>query len=403
MERKQVTMTPFLEQLFARRGGIKLGLGRIQQAFDELNIASNIEFTYHVAGTNGKGSVVYALSHMLQKAGHRVGTFISPHILDYNERILFNGKQITDKELEQLFTELNQIVTIVEDLSFFEITFLLALLFFVENGATRAVVEVGLGGRLDATNILTSKKCDIITSIGLDHTRILGDTLLKIASEKVGIVKRGDTLILSSFLDSDVREHIEREAFEKGASLVCNSFVNPESYPKIPMSIVQKENMRLAASAIIQSEGSNATTDLSDMTIPGRYEILDDFIVLDVAHNPPAMAELASFIEYYEDKRPVMLYGAMKDKDIHSALLPFRDTIESLYLLELDNDGRGATPADIESVMPQDIVSLYRKSKDNKTAFDKSLLEAKEKGCKLLVTGSFFTVSAFLSHTRGAL
>ncbi|MCK5808946.1 hypothetical protein KAH37_08185 [bacterium] len=393
-------MKPFLEELFSRRGGMKLGLGRIKEAFAELQSVDASFFVYHVAGTNGKGSVVYALSHLLEKGGHRVGTFVSPHIQEYNERILFNGDQISDSDLERLFGELNRQVSIADDLSFFEVTFLLAWLYFVEKGATRVVFEVGLGGRLDATNVLPSRKCDIITSVGLDHTRILGDTLQKIAAEKGGIVKRGDTLFLSELLEDDIKQLLEKDAFKAGAAMVCFPFVDPEAYPHSPLSSVQKENMKLASSAIVQCEGSNATTDLSALKIPGRYEIINDFIILDVAHNPPAMVELASFVKSYEQKKPVMIYGAMRDKDIKSALMPFSDTVESLYLLELDNDGRGATPHDIEMVMPTEIEKLYIKTENNKMAFEKALSEAETKGVRLLVTGSFFTLTSFFDFRK---
>jgi dihydrofolate synthase/folylpolyglutamate synthase len=136
------------------------------------------------------------------------------------------------------------------------------------------------------------------------------------------------------------------------------------------------------------------------MTIPGRYEVINNLIILDVAHNPPAMLELADFIGKHEDKKPVMIYGAMKDKDIHRALLPFANTIESLYLLELDNDGRGATPAYIESKMPQQLISLYHKTEANNTAFTKAIAEAEEKGRKVLITGSFFAIAAFHAYTK---
>ncbi len=394
-----MSMSRFLERLFARRGGIKLGIGRVRQAFAELNIPFDGTI-YHVAGTNGKGSVVYAISHMLRSGGHRVGTFISPHIIDYNERILFNGKPISDEDVKRIFYVLESRLSESDELSFFEITFLIAWFYFAEQHADRVVFEVGLGGRLDATNVLPGPKCDVITSIGLDHTRILGEGLRDIAKEKVGIVQRGDTLFISSLIDDDIKDHIKEIAFSSGAAQVCEPFVEPESWPNIPLHSVQKENMRLAASAVIQTEGCMATTSLTGLVIPGRYEIRDGHVILDVAHNPPALEALASFVAEREDQPPILLYGAMKDKDIYRSLLPFVGRISALYLLQLDNDGRGALPQEISDRMPPELKRYLRVTESNAEAIAAATQEALRNEVSLVVTGSFFTVAEYVTLTR---
>jgi folylpolyglutamate synthase/dihydrofolate synthase len=390
----------FLQQLYQRRGGIKLGLGRVADAFPVI-FEKKIP-VYHVAGTNGKGTAVYALDHILRSNGLKTGRFISPHLLKYNERISINGVDITDIEVRGIYNYLEKKINNFDELSFFEVTFLLAWKYFEISGCERAVFEVGLGGRLDATNVIEGPKTDIITSIGLDHTHILGDTLEKIALEKLGIVKKGDTVLIGSGKDHDFDSWMAGIARSKGAASVDNDSLDLEIvFPPSCMSPEQRKNVRLAVKAALLSEGKELKIpDFGKMKIPARFDFIEPDIITDVAHNPPAMESLAKTVSDQVGK-VVVLYGAMKDKDVTKVLDIIGKISDSIYVvnLEADND-RGAKVSDILERAGSAVSNKIKYAETDEKTIEEALSFARRNGKKLLVTGSFHTVEKFMNYRK---
>src|SRR5688572_12802024 len=195
----------------------EFNLERVFALLEELGNPHTKYPIIHVAGTKGKGSVCALCASALQAGGYKTGLYTSPHLLDFTERIQINGEPISHEQLVDLVEEIKPAVTKIPKLTTFEITTALALLAFAKQGVGAAVVEVGLGGRLDATNIVTPK-VSVITSLSYDHTAVLGDTLAKIAGEKAGIIKQGVPVVSAPQKD-EALEVLERVAIERNASL----------------------------------------------------------------------------------------------------------------------------------------------------------------------------------------
>ena len=394
------TQDDFLQQLYRRRGGIKLGLGRVADAFPVI-FEKKIP-VYHVAGTNGKGTAVYSLDHILRSNGLKTGRFVSPHLLKYNERISVDGVDIADSEVREIYRYLEKKINIFEELSFFEITFLIAWKYFEIEGCDRAVFEVGLGGRLDATNVIEGAKTDIITSIGLDHTHILGDTLEKIALEKLGIVKNGDKVLIGSSADHSFDKWMTEVAFSKGAESVYDDSLNLDiAFPLSCMSPEQKKNVRLAVKAALNTEEKGLKIPgFAAMRIPARFEFIEPDIVTDVAHNPPAVESLAKTVREQLGK-VVVLYGAMKDKDVTKVLDIIGEISDSIFALNLEADNdRGAKVGDILERAGSAVAGKIKYAETDEKTIEEALSFARRNGMKLLVTGSFHTVEKFMNFRK---
>ena len=383
----------FLRSLYQKCGGIKLGLGRVADAFP-LIFEKKIP-VYHVAGTNGKGTTVYGIDAILRSNDFKVGRFISPHLLNYNERIAVNGEDISDEAVLEIYNYLNKKINNFDELSFFEVTFLIAWKFFEISGCDRAVFEVGLGGRLDATNVINYPKTDIITSIGLDHTRILGDTLEKIALEKLGIVKKDDSVFIGRSSDTDFDKWMIKTALEKGAKSAFDDKL--DDFDVIDsLCPEQNKNIRLAVKSVTATESLNLVfPDFSQLKLPGRFEMIEPGIVADVAHNPPAVRSLCETVAKRYSK-VVVLYGAMKDKDISSVLDFISEISDNIFVINLDADNRGAKISDIEERASSSVKSKIRWGGTDEETMKQAVDFAKENEKILLVTGSFHTIEKFM-------
>ncbi|MCC6898717.1 MAG: bifunctional folylpolyglutamate synthase/dihydrofolate synthase, partial [Polyangiaceae bacterium] len=205
--------------------GKALGLERMQAACDKLGNPERAFSAVHVAGTNGKGTVSAFVASIARASGKRVGLYTSPHLVRFAERIQIDGAPLDDDTLAAV---LDRVMTEAPDLTFFETATLAAFLAFKEAKVDLAVLEVGLGGRLDATNVIPPPKVAVITRVAFDHMEELGDSLSKIATEKAGIIKKGTTVVVGK-LHPDARDVIERQAAQVGAHLVALS--SPEPIP----------------------------------------------------------------------------------------------------------------------------------------------------------------------------
>ncbi|HDL86004.1 MAG TPA: bifunctional folylpolyglutamate synthase/dihydrofolate synthase, partial [Candidatus Acetothermia bacterium] len=299
----------------------------------------------HVAGTNGKGSVVAMLSSVLAHAGYRVGRFTSPDLIDFRDRISVNGDWISEEEFAQQVDRILPLLSNTQDPpSLFEVLTAVAFSHFAAQKVDLAVVEVGLGGRYDSTNVV-QPILTVLTTVGMDHTALLGDTIAKIAWEKAGIAKEGVPLIIGN-LPAEAKRVARQECEGVGAPLVdvtditlhktirdfdyATYDVSAEALPrsvKIPLvASYQEENLRLVLGAITElREGGLPISDdaivsgLVATAWPGRFEVMnrEPLIVLDGAHNPHAVRALVKEVMTlfpHREKRH-LLFGVLADKD----------------------------------------------------------------------------------------
>ncbi|UCD91974.1 MAG: bifunctional folylpolyglutamate synthase/dihydrofolate synthase [Methanobacteriota archaeon] len=343
--------------------GIRLGLENITELLDRLGNPQSEWKAIHVAGTNGKGSVCAFVSSVLQHAGFKVGMYTSPHLVRLNERIQVNGESISDERLEELAV---QVRAVAEDMvssssekqvTFFEFLTALALSHFRDQQVDFAVLEVGMGGRLDATNVVVPEVC-AITHLAVEHVEHLGTTIDQIAREKAGIIKDrvpvvvSDHMVPSSILEICDKTRsgpivigkdipYEREGFGLDGQRILLK-VEPEQ--EIEIALLGAHQARNAATAygmmeILREKGyeipdSAIAKGFSETTWPGRFQIAmrNPFVVLDVAHNPDAAIELRKTImEVFGREESTFVLGMLDDKDSKGFVHEIASIAERVY------------------------------------------------------------------------
>ena len=321
----------------------------------------------HVTGTNGKGSTCTMLASVLEQAGYRTGKFISPYVLNFRERMQVNSAMISPAELVDLVKKIHPVIQELEkegmDVTEFEFVSAIAFTWFAQKQCDLVVLEVGVGGLYDSTNIIHTPLASVITSISLDHTALLGDSIQEIAQEKGGIIKPGGTAVLAPDLNPEALEVLTRIALKQGSRLEIadDSQVNVVSDSLEGMEI-QVGNLRFWLPLIGRHQVKNAVTALtvleelqrqgwriSDQQIvdgmaearfPVRLEVLgrNPVIVLDGAHNPAGIAVLKEAIgRYLPGKKLVGLMGMMQDKDCNAALQELRDLFAAVVTVTPDH------------------------------------------------------------------
>lgn len=310
--------------------GQKLGLERMQAACARFGNPEQAFPAIHVAGTNGKGTVCAFTASMARAAGRRVGMYTSPHLTRFAERIQIDGVPLDDNTLSRL---LDQVMDAAPDLTFFEVGTLAAFLAFREAGVELAVLEVGLGGRLDATNVIPPPLVTAITRVSFDHMAELGDTLGKIAAEKAGIIKPGSAVVLGK-IHPEARAVIEERIAAVGARLVALG--TPEPIPGAPLAYprIALVGSNLAVAVTIGRELGIApellAQGLEQTQWPGRNELLhrngQELTLLDCAHNPDGAVALShaldpSVLGEIESRREIALvFGALETKNWRAML-----------------------------------------------------------------------------------
>lgn len=390
-----------LEGLYARHpsvqnsgftsGAYKPGLEGMQRFDEALGHPSRKFRSVHVAGTNGKGSVSSMLAAALAGSGLRVGLYTSPHLTDFRERIKLIGpdgwSMIPRETVFRFLTERD-----LQDLSFFEITTGLAFLWFAEEQVDIAVIEVGLGGRLDSTNILCPELA-VVTSIGLDHCALLGNTRAAIAGEKAGIFKPGVPALCGQY-DDETAPVFEQRA----AGLPCPLFFaedfEVETFPTDLTGPYQEANLRttLAALALlgISPDREAIAATAARTGLRGRWERLQEHpeVICDIGHNPPALE--INFRRLRESGRPlVIVYGIMADKDL-DAIRPMMPAGAKYFLVAPKGDR--ALPVAQLSARLQGLDCTPCASVEDGV---RQALDAAEKvpGCILYIGGSNFVVA----------
>lgn len=286
----------------------------------------------HVAGTNGKGSVSHMLASVLQDAGYQVGLYTSPHLLDFRERIRINGKPISQREVINFVKE-NKPFFENHSLSFFEMTVGLAFQSFSNHKVDIAIIEVGLGGRLDSTNVITPE-VSVITNIGKDHTQFLGNTLAEIAVEKAGIIKSNIPVVIGETKE-ETKPVFEKIALEKPSPIVFAENIPVKKYSLDLLGSYQEKNYKTAVVAI------NTLTQYSNFTIAesnienglkcvakntglqGRWQVLGKFpkVICDTAHNAEGLQYVLKQLQEEWYIKLHIVVGVVADKDLE-AILP---------------------------------------------------------------------------------
>ena len=404
------------EWLHSRIGlNFRSGLGRMQGAVDLLG---NPEKTYpiiHVTGTNGKGSTIAFMRELFVAHGKKVGTFTSPHIISIHDRICINGQPIAEEDFVRIANQVKEmektLLETYDQLSFFELLTLIALLYFKEQGVDLVLLEVGIGGLLDTTNVVTGEIA-VITSIGLDHQETLGDSLEEIAEQKAGIFKAGKKAVIAKLAPEaklvcqNTARELAVELYQAGQdfTLTARDFSSSlASFSQLEISlegVYQQENAALALETFLlfmASRGERVEEVLVRRALQethwaGRLERIRPQIYLDGAHNLPALTRLVEFIQgkIQQGYQVRILFGALKRKDYQGMLGYLSKQLPEVELKVTGFDYQGSL--DEKDVAGYDLIPSYgdfiREFEDK--ANDQDLL---------FVTGSLY----FISEVRGSL
>ena len=352
--------------------GSKPGLTRIRELLEKLdNPQTGLKFV-HIAGTNGKGSCAAMTASVLKAAKYKTGLYTSPYLYRFNERMQINGKEIPDDVLAELVGRVKPIAEAMEDHpTEFELMTAVALLWYQQEKCDIVVLEVGLGGRFDATNIIDAPEAAVIMNIGLDHTAILGDTVEQIAFEKAGIIKKGCDVVL--FQQSEgVTEVVRRRCEEEGATLHIPDFsqihsefdslygqsftYKGEAYALPLLGAHQLKNAAVVLELVevLRNRGwkleqSDVEHGLYAVSWPGRFELLSDepLFVVDGGHNPQCAQTVADGLRrYFPDKRRILLLGILRDKD-YAEVTDILDPVADEYICITPSSERALPAAEL--------------------------------------------------------
>lgn len=398
---------------------IDLGLTRITQVAGALDLLPLRQTVITVAGTNGKGSTVAVLEALLGTLGVRCGSFTSPHLLRFNERIRVGQVEASDAEIVLAFEAIEAARGEIS-LTYFEFAALAALLVFAQHDLDVVILEVGLGGRLDAVNMVDPSAC-VITSIDLDHQGWLGDTRDAIAREKAGILRQDVPVVVadpdppaglrSAVADIGARpalylgEHfgVETVGNDEWQAKVQDPDGNPVLLPRMASGSLLPQNIAAAfQSAMVCGflfTPEQAQRALESLVVPGRRECFEQEgvrYVLDVAHNPAAVASL---LEYLESSccngRAIAVFSAMQDKDLETMLSLATHRFDAWMLADQPDNPRAASAKEIMAILGVQGVEMISSSKNIRQAFARAQQLAGP-GDTVVVFGSFTTVAAVL-------
>ncbi|MHB8396164.1 MAG: bifunctional folylpolyglutamate synthase/dihydrofolate synthase [Thermoplasmataceae archaeon] len=405
-----------LDYLYSlKREGVKMDLSVVRSLSETTGISSDLFKSMHVAGTNGKGSTA-CLLYNVKNAREKTGLYTSPHLVYFNERIISGREMIPDSYIEGFIRkhmdEIESQKKFNRNPTFFEVTTIMAFGYFIDTGCSSVSVEVGLGGRLDATNIITPE-ISVITHIGFDHANILGGSLTSIAREKAGIIKEGVPVVTGENKPEALREIIRVAGIRQSrviraneycrivdleASLEGNKFravTEKDSY-EISSSMPGKYQVKNIATAISALENlpdppsrADIEAGISTARWPGRLEVVrtEPTVIIDAAHNPPAASTLVSALKELVKEEPVLLVGQLKDKDYYSFLSALRPLSGRIILTTPDEESRAEDP---EKLMPI-ALRIYREVnviKDPVEAYAFALNQS----APVIVTGSIYLI-----------
>ncbi|MBE6007688.1 MAG: bifunctional folylpolyglutamate synthase/dihydrofolate synthase [Lachnospiraceae bacterium] len=400
--------------------GSKPGLERISALMEVLGNPQDALKVIHVAGTNGKGSTTAMLTYILKENGYRVGTYTSPHLESYNERFMINGENISDEKLARYVTLIKEACEGLEDKpTVFEVLTAVAFKYFFDEKVDYVVLEVGLGGRFDATNLINKPVLSVITSISFDHVEFLGDTLEKIAFEKAGIIKEGCPCVLYRQSD-EVRSVIEAVCKEKNSAFyytdeqevtvlkqditgtvfsVKNRYVDIKN---VSIKLIGDYQIKNACLVLLAAEALRLNgVELKDSLIlsgverskwHGRMEIVgeDPTVLLDGAHNLDGIAMLSdSLKKYFADRKITLLVGILGDKEYGKMVETIAPLASNIVLTEPRSERKWHLES-LEEFENMGGIKVYKES-DIKKALDLAF-SVTEKEDVICCAGSFYLI-----------
>ena len=392
-------MNEIEEWLNSRIGlNFRSGLGRMQRAVALLGNPEQSFPTIHVTGTNGKGSTIAFIRQLFAGHGRKTGSFTSPHMISIHDRICINGQPIASADFIRLGQQVQkmeqELLKSHDQLSYFEILTLIAFLYFKEQEVDIALIEVGIGGLLDTTNVITGDIA-VISSVGLDHQETLGRSLTAIVEQKAGIFKPGRPAVIGP-LPEEARLVCEQRSEELGIelyqydrdfSLANQTFSNSTmTLSNLELGLkggYQEDNAALALQAFLlfmQQQGwkidsARIRTGLQETRWAGRLEEASPGIYLDGAHNLPALERLVAFIQSQNDKECLLLFGALKRKDYSAMLAYLQEALPDVQLtVTTFSDGDSLGQAEAEGFLyiedyRQLIQNFQERQNDNKLLF----------------------------------
>jgi dihydrofolate synthase / folylpolyglutamate synthase len=398
--------------------GIKLGLDNVSTFLNQIGRPYRKLNMFHIAGSNGKGSTSSFIASILMEDNYKVGLYTSPHFVRFNERIKINGEEIPDAYIASFIEQYNQLID-ENKLTFFEVTTAMAFEYFKENKVDYAVIETGLGGRLDATNVI-NPLASVITSISLEHTHILGNSIEEIASEKAGIIKKGVPVFVGN-LPLKAIEVIEKKCSEYDSELFkITEYINEKKHAfelytdeleidnwEIPLrGDYQKYNAALAGlviSKILDETDSNVIERgikeiVKNTGIQGRYELYkkQPDIIFDSAHNPEGLTNFLT--EFNKNNanysKKVVLFGAMKDKAVESMLSMLTAHFDEIHVTAINYE-RAASIQELKQI--SDRINLSVLSENDPVEFVINFTK-QDKNSVLVVLGSMYLLGEIKSR-----
>jgi len=406
----------------SKKFGSKLELLRIEKLCELLGNPQNDLKCIHIAGTNGKGSTSVFINNILINAGFKVGLYTSPYIYEFNERIQINNVPVSDVELVDIMSTVSQKVDIMLSEGFehpteFELITAAAFLYFKEKRCDYVVLEVGLGGTYDATNIIKTPLLSVITSISIDHTDYLGDTIEEIAKNKCGIIKKSCPVV--TYMNQDIKALtvIEKTAQENNApltvsdgssleikrcSLSGNEFLyNGEVYETTLVGKYQIYNAITAINAAnvlkkckISLSEENIKCGLKLSKWYARFEVLQKSptIILDGSHNADGMAAFVETAKEVMDKKPICVFGMLKDKDYDLCLKMMSLITDTVIVTEVEENPRRESVEKLAQSAKKHIKKVYSE-KSNSDAMKLALSLAKEDDT-IIALGSLYMMNS---------
>jgi dihydrofolate synthase / folylpolyglutamate synthase len=402
--------------------GMKLGLENISDLLDKMDNPQNKFHSIHIAGTNGKGSTAAYIDSILRQAGYKTALFTSPHLVDFRERIKVNGALINEAYITRFIEKYKKLIA-RKKITFFEVCTALAFSYFADKKVDIAVIETGLGGRLDATNTLRPL-LSIITDISYDHTSILGKTLPKIAFEKAGIIKES-VPVLIGILPSSARQIIAKTARRRSASLAS---VSPGDFSRSGRDFsfdyhrdgLMMRNLRSSlpgrhqvtnAAVAVQAIGmlgdsgfrinrTDIRKGLENTYWPGRFQFVrrrgKPLVILDVGHNPAGAGAMAAcFREMFPRQKADMVIGLVNTKDLRRTIKPLIPIVKRVAVARLDTP-RTAAPGEIASLFNRKVTRVETFARLTTAA--RKMINSAALDDIIIVCGSHYGVGEFMAE-----
>jgi dihydrofolate synthase/folylpolyglutamate synthase len=414
------------------RSAVVFDLRRIERLLARLSNPQNAAKTVHIAGTKGKGSTAAMLASILKQSGYRTGLYTSPHLLSIRERIQVDGRQISEDEFARLAARIKPEVEAVNtssdlgELTTYEIITALAFMYFQDRGVVYQVLETGLGGRLDATNVVQPEVC-VITSISYDHMDVLGDTLAEIAREKAGIIKSGSTVVTAPQVPEamNVLEEVCRQQEVKLVRVSSDvswrrKSISPEKQSfqlkglkgdyNIEVPLLGEYQLENAATAITAAEtlaGRGAvitaeaiTSGIAGVNWPGRLQVLrrKPWVIVDGAHNGDSVRRLVTALrQYFTFEKAVVIFGASSDKNIAAMVAELKTFPDRVIVTSSHHPRAVAVEQLVEEFSRENIIPEV--SEDVASAVEKALSLAGPADL-VCATGSLFLVAEVMEYMQ---